>query len=262
MSDRPHLINDCFLHDKDRMRHDEVIDLLCARLSRTAQIETIRLDDAPGRHLAEPVAAPRSVPLHDNSAVDGYAFAHADYQASPTMRVGPRIAAGDIGDVTLAPGSAARIFTGAVMPVNADTVAMQEDCRSDEDGSSVVLPAGLKPGANRRRAGEDVAAGETVVETGRLLRPQDIAALASLGAAEIAVFRKLRVGLVSSGNELLRPVPGAAIAPARCTIPTTICWRPSVGCSRWKSAIWAFSRTTEPPSNRRFPAPRPSATSF
>ena len=215
MSNSPLLINDCFLHDKDRMRHDEVIELLCTRLSRTAQVETVPLDDAPGRHIARPVTAPRNVPLHDNSAVDGFAFAHADYLASQTMSVGPRIAAGDLGDVTLAPGTAARIFTGAVMPVNADTVAMQEDCRVDEGSSSVMLPSGLKPGANRRRAGEDVAAGETVVETGRLLRPQNIAALASLGAAEIAVFRKLRVGLVSSGNELLRPAPGAAITPGQ-----------------------------------------------
>ena len=212
MSDGPRLINDCFLHDKDRMRHNEVIDLLHARLSRTAEIESVSLDRAHGRHLAEPVIAPRNVPLHDNSAVDGFAFAHSRYEAARTMNVGPRIAAGDLRNVSLATGSAARIFTGAAMPINADTVAMQEDCRLEENGSTVTLPLGLKSGANRRLAGEDVAAGDTVVEAGRLLRPQDMAALASLGAAEVYVYRKLRVSLVSSGNELLRPAPDAAIA--------------------------------------------------
>ena len=211
MADQAHLINDCFLHDKDRMRHDEVIDLLCSRLSAIAAEETIPLDHAFGRHLATSVAAPRHVPLHDNSAVDGYAFAHSDYAASTQMRLGPRIAAGDLGQVTLKPGHAARIFTGAVMPVNADTVAMQEDCQLSDDGRAVDLPPGLKPGANRRRAGEDVQAGDTVVEARRMLRPQDIAALASLGKAEVSVYRKLRVGLVSSGNELLRPGSNSTI---------------------------------------------------
>ena len=211
MADQAHLINDCFLHDKDRMRHDEVIDLLCSRLSAVAPEETIPLDQAFGRHLATSVAAPRHVPLHDNSAVDGYAFAHGDYAVSTQMRLGPRIAAGDLGQVTLKPGHAARIFTGAVMPVNADSVAMQEDCQLSDDGRAVDLPAGLKPGANRRRAGEDVQAGDTVVEARRMLRPQDIAALASLGLAEVSVYRQLRVGLVSSGNELLRPGSSSTI---------------------------------------------------
>ncbi|MCR9135065.1 MAG: molybdopterin molybdotransferase MoeA [Alphaproteobacteria bacterium] len=211
MSPRSNLLNDCFLHDKDRMRHDEVIELLVSRLSSVAEPEIVSLRDASGRILAGPVKAPRNVPMHDNSAVDGYAFAHADYENATSMPVGPRIAAGDQNEASLQPGEAARIFTGAAMPQGADTVAMQEDCTLSEDGSVVSVPPGLKTGANRRMAGEDVAAGDTILDKGQRLRPQDLAALASLGAADISVFQKLRIGLVSSGNELVRPAPSAEL---------------------------------------------------
>ncbi len=119
-----------------------------------------------------------------------------------------RIAAGDPAGKILPEGAAARIFTGAPMPPGTDTVAMQEDCNVvGENGGEnrVAIPAGLKPGANRRRAGEDVKAGATVVSPGRTLRPQDIAAAASAGFDRLAVFRRLTVGLISSGNELRRP---------------------------------------------------------
>lgn len=211
MSSSPQLLDDCFLHDKDRMRHDDVIRLLVSRLNAVANPEEVSLDAASGRYLAKPVTAPRNVPMHDNSAVDGYAFAHADYEKSANMLIGPRIAAGDVFDGRLSPGEAARIFTGAAMPSGADTVAMQEDCTLSADGASVSVPSGLKPGANRRMAGEDVAAGDTILQAGQRLRPQDLAALASLGAADVSVYRKLRIALVSSGNELLRPAPGAEL---------------------------------------------------
>lgn len=212
MSSRAQLLNDCFLHDKDRMRHDEVIQLLVSRLNAVAAPENVTLQAASGRYLAEPVKAPRDVPMHDNSAVDGYAFAHAEYENANRMTIGPRIAAGDAYAGVLDPGAAARIFTGAAMPQGADTVAMQEDCDLSQDGTRVLVPPGLKAGANRRMAGEDVAAGDTILHTGQRLRPQDLAALASLGASNVSVFRKLRIALVSSGNELVRPAPGAEIS--------------------------------------------------
>ncbi len=215
MSRQPRLLDDCFLHDRDRMRHDEVIALLTERVSRIATPETVSLSDANGRHVVDPVTAPRDVPLHDNSAVDGYAFAHQDYLSDTTMTVGPRLAAGTTHSVLLKVGEAARIFTGAAMPQNADTVAMQEDCRVAPGGGMVSVPPGLKAGANRRKAGEDLRAGDTILNSGSLLRPQDIAALASLGTAEVRVYRKLRVALVSSGDELVRPAPGAVIAPGQ-----------------------------------------------
>lgn len=211
MNSRPQLLDDCFLHDKDRMRHDEVIRLLVSRLSAVAGPETVSLETASGRYLAQPVKAPRNVPMHDNSAVDGYAFAHADYEKSASMTIGPRIAAGDVYDGRLSPGKAARIFTGAAMPSRADTVAMQEDCTLSADDTLVSVPSGLKAGANRRLAGEDVSAGDTILHAGQRLRPQDLAALASLGAAEVSVYRKLRIAIVSSGNELIRPAPAATL---------------------------------------------------
>lgn len=212
MNSRRQLLNDCFLHDRDRMRHDEVIQLLVSRLTAVASPETVPLQAAFERLLAEPVKAPRNVPMHDNSAVDGYAFAHAEYVKSTTMTIGPRIAAGDAIENQLQPGTAARIFTGAAMPPGADTVAMQEDCDISADGAAVSVPTGLKWGANRRKAGEDVSAGDTILHVGQCLRPQDLAALASLGTAHVSVFRKLRVALVSSGNELVRPAPMAELS--------------------------------------------------
>lgn len=202
------LLDDCFLHDKDRLRHHEALEILKDRLSAVAQTETVPLETALERVLAEEISAPRNVPLADNSAVDGYAFRHGDFdEAGGFFRLEQRIAAGQSGNEGLAPWGAARIFTGAVMPPRADTVAMQEDCElHDQDGQAfVIVPQGLRKGANCRKAGEDVAAGTTILSAGQRLRPQDIAAIASTGRAEIPVFRKLKVALVSTGDELRRP---------------------------------------------------------
>ena len=202
------LLDDCFLHDKDRLKHHEALAILRDRLSAIASVETVRLEDALERILAEDVTAPRDVPLADNSAVDGYAFRHSDFdEAGGFFRLNQRVAAVHASVAVLGPWAAARIFTGAVMPPGADTVAMQEDCETHaQDGENfVIIPQGLKPGANRRKAGEDVAAGTSILKAGQRLRPQDIAAIASTGQAEIRVYRKLRVALVSTGDELRRP---------------------------------------------------------
>lgn len=203
MSTSRPLADDCFLHDRDRMRHGDVVKLIVERLHPVVGKRTMGLDEAPGHYLAQPVAAPRDVPLHDNSAVDGYAFAHADYTRLVALTLGPRVAAGDAILDPLPPGMAARIFTGAIMPPGADTVAMQEDCSLVDGG--VQIPEGLKSGANRRRAGEDLKAGDPLLAAGHALRPQDIAALASIGMAKVPVFEPLRVALVSTGNEILDP---------------------------------------------------------
>jgi molybdopterin molybdotransferase len=187
------------------MRHDEALAILRQRLAPIASEEEIALSDAVGRIAAREIVSPRNIPGFDNSAVDGYAFNAAAHKAADTpLRVTVRIAAGDRVGLSIALGEAARIFTGAPMPDGADTVAMQEDCEVLAD-ERVRIPAGLKVGANRRRAGEDVKAGSTVVAPGRVLRPQDIAQIASTGAATLKVFERLRVGLISSGNELRRP---------------------------------------------------------
>ncbi len=207
------LIDDCFLHDKDRLTHAETLALIRERLAAVTDSETIAIEAAAGRYLAQSVTAPRNVPLHANSAVDGYTFAKDALPAGGTLAVGPRIAAGDTARYTVASGQAARIFTGAVMPEGADTVAMQEDCSLSDDGRTVTVPVALKAGANVRLAGEDVAAGSRVLQPGQSLRPQDIATLASFGMAGVSVRRPVRVALVSTGNELVRP--GAPIEPGQ-----------------------------------------------
>ncbi len=207
------LLDDCFLHDKDRLRHHEALAILKERMTCAAGTETVPLEKAHGRFLAEDITAPRDVPQADNSAVDGYAFRFSDYEAAGGFfRLERRIAAGHPSDVALGPAGTARIFTGALMPPGADTVAMQEDCEPHEqDGQAfVIIPPGLKSGANRRKAGEDVEAGTVMLAPGRRLGPPDLAAIASTGKSEVCVHRKLKVGLLSTGDEIRRP--GSALA--------------------------------------------------
>jgi molybdopterin molybdotransferase len=211
------LEDDCFAHDGRRLRHDEALAILKGRVRPMVGVERLGLAQAAGRILAAAAHAPCPVPAHDNAAVDGYAFAAADYDATAgaTLTVEGRAAAGHglAGRAEL--GTAARIFTGAMMPEGHDTVVMQEDVRIGEvDGRAAVnIPAGLKRGANVRRAGEDVREGETVLAPGAVLRPQDLSALASLGFGEVACFRRLRVAVVSSGDEVVRT--GAPLGPGQ-----------------------------------------------
>jgi molybdopterin molybdotransferase len=202
------LIDDCFLHDKDRLRHDEAIAILKERLGPVVGISTKLIADVTGRVLAENIQSPDNVPMHNNAAVDGYAYQSQDFDAvNGYFPVSSRIVAGDQNILPLPENSAARIFTGAAMPANADTVVMQEDCKtsSSEGMPFVKIPPGLKPGANWRKAGEDLTAGEMVLPIGQQLRPQDIAAIASTGKNKVQVFDQLRIGLISTGDELRRP---------------------------------------------------------
>lgn len=204
------LLNDCFLHGDERISHAEALAALGARIVPVAREETVVLAAAAGRILARPVEAPHPVPNHTNAAVDGYAFAAADYDLSSgsTLPVLGRAAAGRAYSGPVQPGAAVRIFTGAVLPEGLDSVAMQEDCTLDPSGSGVALPAGLKPGLNVRKAGEDVAKGQRLYEPGHVIRPQDLAALASIGMGEVACYRRLKVGIVSSGDEVVRAGSG------------------------------------------------------
>jgi len=198
------LLDDCFLHDRDRLRHDEAIALILERLSPVTGPEEVAVDEALGRVLAETVVAPRDVPAFDNAAVDGYAVAHESLGAGESrLPVVMRIAAGHAAVVALEPGAVARIFTGAAMPAGADTCIMQEDVTVS--GDEVIIPSGVKKGANTRAAGEDVKAGSEVVAVGTRLRPQELAAIASTGKDRIACARRLRVALVSTGDEVVRP---------------------------------------------------------
>lgn len=216
MSPSKRLLNDCFSTDKERMRHLEALAILSERVETVVDTETVALDDAGGRILAEDIIAPRDVPLADNTAVDGYAFSHADYVANNgKFAVSLRVAAGHPSGEALPAGTAARIFTGAVIPEGADTIAMQEDCVIEETGAGAVItiPMGLKPGANLRRAGEDIAEGDVILGPGTRLRPQEMGAIASTGKGAVVVYRRLKVALVSTGDEVVRP--GSEIKPGQ-----------------------------------------------
>ena len=202
------LLDDCFLHDKDRLLHAEALAILKERLQPIVDTEIVDLADASGRLAAGPVLAPRHIPAHTNAAVDGYAFAFADYDPArgSRLKISGRAAAGHALLDPLEPNGAARIFTGAAMPEGADTVIMQEDVTLASSGADrlVALPPGLKFGANRRLAGEDVKAGDVLLSARDRLRPQDIAALAAAGFGAVECFARLKVAIISSGDEVIR----------------------------------------------------------
>ena len=197
------------------MSVDEAVGIIAARVTPVRDIETVGLTQADGRVLASDIAAPLPLPPFTNSAVDGYAVASRDLPkgAEAAFAVSGRIQAGaPAAGKAIQPGQAIRIFTGAPMPDGADTVFMQEDVRLDSAGR-VVLPAGLKPGANVRPAGEDIPIGTAALTKGRRLRPQDVALAAAFGMTEIDVMRRIRVAVFSTGNELVSP--GAQRGPAQ-----------------------------------------------
>jgi molybdopterin molybdotransferase len=208
------LLNDCFGHDRKRLRHGEALAILKQRVAPVAGVERVPLAEAAGRILAEAAVAPRPVPAHTNAAVDGYSFAAADYDpgTGAELPVDGRAAAGHRLERAPAPGTAARTFTGAVMPAGHDTMVLQEDVevRTIDGRIVVAIPAGLERGTNVRRAGEDVQAGEMLLRAGAILRPQELAALASIGMAEAPCFARLKVAVVSTGDEVVRP--GGALA--------------------------------------------------
>ncbi|MGL4566087.1 MAG: molybdopterin molybdotransferase MoeA, partial [Halioglobus sp.] len=179
----------------------ETLARMLASTSPTDAVHPVALIDALGAVLAEDVVAPVAVPAEDNSAMDGYALRAGD--AGGPLRVSQRIAAGSRPGPLLAPGTAARIFTGAPLPPGADAVVMQEDCR-EVDGVVTVSTA-VSPGQNIRPRGQDIALGASVLSRGRVLRPQDMGLLASVGRAAIQAYQPLRVAVLSTGDELVEP---------------------------------------------------------
>jgi molybdopterin molybdotransferase len=176
---------------------------IAAALRPITGTETVALLAALGRVLAADVISPIDVPAHDNSAMDGYAFAGSALGAdSPTtLTTVGTVYAGAPFTGEIGAGECVRIMTGAVMPKGLDTVVPQELCRSE--GTQVQIDAGvIRSGENRRRRGEDLAAGKPALRAGRLLKPADLGLIASLGIAEVTVIRRLRVALFSTGDEL------------------------------------------------------------
>ena len=183
----------------------EALDLLADRISSIGDIEFLPLRRAVRRILAEDIVSGHDVPPQGNSAVDGYAFAFDDLSTGSDthLRIAGRSAAGHPVAGKPGRGDAVRIFTGAVMPPDCDTVAMQEDC--DVNADRVIVPPGLSRGANSRRAGEDVQKGDVILTRGHVLRAQDLGLLASVGLAEIPVYQPIRVAVFSTGDEVTEP---------------------------------------------------------
>ncbi len=200
------LSDDCFAFGGPMMSVDEAVGIITARVTAVHDVETVSLTEADGRILARDISAPLPLPPFTNSAVDGYAVRSGDLplQDEQAFSVTGRIQAGASAREPLKPGHAVRIFTGAPMPQGADTVFMQEDVRIDEAGR-VVLPTGLRPGANVRPAGEDIPVGSFALAAGLRLRPQDIALAAAFGLTHLDVIRRIRVAVFSTGNELVSP---------------------------------------------------------
>ncbi|MDB5507796.1 MAG: molybdopterin molybdenumtransferase MoeA [Hyphomicrobiales bacterium] len=207
------LSDDCFAFGGQLMSVDVAVETIRSRVSAVPETEHVSLIEADGRVLASALLAPVPLPLFTNSAVDGYAVRGDDLPAAEARAfpVGGRVQAGSVAD-PIAPATAVRIFTGAPMPDGADTVFMQEDVTLDEAGR-VLLPAGLKRGANVRPVGEDIPQGALALASGRRLRPQDVALAAALGLTGLEVRRRIRVAVFSTGNEVVPP--GAARSGAQ-----------------------------------------------
>jgi molybdopterin molybdotransferase len=206
------LTDDCFAFNGPLMPIEEAHRRMAAQIPPVSETESVPLAEAYGRVAARDIKAPIALPSFENSAVDGYAVRHGDIGASgdTQFRIVERVFAGEAPSRALANGEAARIFTGAPMPAGADTVYMQEDCR--EEGGFVIVPPGLRIGANRRLPGEDVKEGAAAIPAGRRLKPQDVALAAALGIERITVRRRVRVALFSTGNEIVEP--GRPLHPA------------------------------------------------
>ncbi len=175
--------------------------------------ERVPLREALARILYDGIATPRDMPPYDNAAMDGYAvaFDHLSPHGETTLRVAGSAFAGRPFEQAFSAGEALRIMTGAALPDGADTVVMQEAVR--RDGDSVVIPAGQRRGQHVRRRGEEMRSGDVALAAGKRCGAAELGVIASLGMAEVTVFRRPRVAFFSSGDELASP--GAALPPGR-----------------------------------------------
>ena len=190
-------------YDPNSMPVDKAREFIRRFLSPVTTVERVHVRAALGRVLAADVISPLDVPAHDNSAMDGYAVRFADLKADGdvTLKVGGTAFAGAPFTGTISKGECVRIMTGGVVPQGMDTIVMQEHVKAD--GSRVTIGGGHKRGQNLRRAGEDLKAGSPALVRGQVLRPAEIGLIASLGVAEVSVYRRLRAAFFSTGDELV-----------------------------------------------------------
>jgi len=197
--------------NKGLLSVEEALEVLLAGARPVAEVEDVSTLEAAGRVLARAQRSTMDVPPMDNSAMDGYAVRSADVRAPDTrLKVAQRITAGSVGQA-LAPGTAARIFTGAPIPPGADAIVMQEFCAAD--GDAVVIKKVPQKDAWVRRRASDIAKGAQVLAAGIRLRPQDTGLAASVGIGTLPVHRRVRMGLFFTGDELV--MPGDPLPPGR-----------------------------------------------
>lgn len=199
------LKDDCFAFGGELIPVAKAHAELGRRLQACTQSVDVPVCSSSGRILADDVVSDRDVPPHANTAVDGYAFRFSDLggTADGWLDLVGSAGAGHPWTGELPRGAAVRVLTGAVLPAAADTVVMEED--ADLQGRRVFVPAELKRGANARSAGEDLQAGAAVLRAGRRLGPAEAGILAALGRTSVRVRRRLRVAVLSSGDELAEP---------------------------------------------------------
>ena len=210
-------------YDPQALRVDAVNAFLSRLTEPVTQQENVGIFQALGRVLAQDVISPISVPAHDNSAMDGYAFNAAQLRSdSPlTLKIAGTLRAGAGWALPVAPGECIKIMTGAIMPHGLDTVVPQEFVSGND--TSITIPAGiLHAGDNRRLRGEDLMQGQPALRQGQLLTPEALGLLASLGIEQVSVWRKLRVAYFSTGDEILSlgqaPREGAVYDSNRYTV--------------------------------------------
>lgn len=212
-------------YDPQAVRADQVNAFLSELVSPVAEVETVALFDALDRVLAQDIISPISVPPHDNSAMDGYAFNGAELALDTPLRltvIGTALA-GKAWQGDAKQGQCVKIMTGAIMPAGLDTVVPQELVTLEDDKSQIcIAPRTLQAGDNRRKAGEDLMQGQSALQQGALLTPAALGLLASLGLATVNVYRKVRVAYFSTGDEILSlgeaPREGAVYDSNRYTV--------------------------------------------
>ncbi len=185
---------------------DDALEQIKSGLHPVVEREKIAITGALGRVIAETVLSKRNNPPMANSAVDGYGFAHDLLPDNDVIELPLQngvAAAGIPYDGLVTAGCAIRILTGAIVPSGVDTVILEEDIALNDEATGIVFRAGLKPGANVRRAAEDFATNDAIFDAGHVLRPQDIALLASAGVSDVVVYKPLKVAVLSTGTELV-----------------------------------------------------------
>ena len=207
--------SDSVMFNNSLISADDALAFLLDSSIAASRIEVVSLDDSLDRVLAGNIQSTINVPGFDNSAMDGYTIALDDHQVSQknlVFNVVDRIPAGSTGK-ELKMGCAARIFTGAPIPKGANTVVMQEECQLSKDGTQILIERPIKLNENIRPTGNDITKDGIILSKGRKIQPQDISLAASVGIGNLEVFKKIKVGVFFTGDELVEP--GNSLTPGK-----------------------------------------------